>query len=214
MTDRTALTRFCTSKAPTLPFGIHELCDHKSGDSASAPRCIPCHKSCRRQQWASSPRMPRRPDGRQPRPAEMPIGKLFRTARGLMFAASTSPLSTELMYVAGTSRYRSCLCYVQPHDPRFRSLYSQTCRRRERLLTMDAKTDPSTRWPRPCLGCLLHHTLWLCQLAEAYQTGQAGQYRNSTVQPCRQLVQKVLPTLPPSRRSYNHQLVYLSVWCI
>lgn len=118
------------------------------------------------------------------------------------------------MYVAGASRYRSCLCDVQPYDPCFRPLYSQTFRQRGRQLTMDAKTYSSTRWPRSCLGRLLHYTLWLCQLVEAYQTCQAGQYRNGTVQPCRQLVQKVFPTLPPSRRSYNYQLVHLSIWCI
>lgn len=118
------------------------------------------------------------------------------------------------MYLAGASRYRSCLCHVQPYDPRFRPLHSQTCRRRERPLTVDAKTHPSTRWPRSCLGRLLYHTLWLCQLVEAYQASQAGQYRDGLIQPCRQLVQKVLPTLSPSRRGYNNQLVHLSIWCI
>ena len=144
----------------------------------------------------------------------MPIGKRFRTALGLMFAASTSSLDTELMYVAGASRYRSCLCDVQPYDSRFRPLHSQTCRWRERRLTMDATTNPSTRWPRSCLGCLLHYTLRFRQLAEAYQTDQAGQHRNSIVQPCRQLVQEVLPALPPSCHSHNPQLVHLPVWCI
>lgn len=180
----------------------------------SAPKCFNCNRSCRRQRWACSPRTPRRPDGRQRRPVKMRIEKRCRIAPGLMFAASTSSLRIKLMYVAGASRYRSRLCYVQPYDARFRPLHSQTGGQRTRPLTMDAKTYLSTRWPRSRLGGLLHHTLWLCQLAETYQTSQAGQYRNSIVQPCRQLFQKVFPTLPPSCRSYNYQLVHLSVRCL
>lgn len=151
-------------------------CDHNAGDGSSAPICFTHNKSCRRQRWACSPRTPRRPDGRQPWPVKMPIGKFYRTAPGLMFAAPASSLHIELTNVAGPSRYRSCLCYVQPHDPRFRPLYSQTCRRGGRRLTMDAKTYTSTRWPRSGLGRLLHHTLWLCQLVEAYKISKAGQY--------------------------------------
>ena len=114
----------------------------------------------------------------------------------------------------GAPRNRSCLCHVQPYDPCFCSLYRQTWRRRERPFTMDAKTYTSTCWPGSCLGCLFHNTFGLCKLAETNQTSKAGQYRDSIVQPRRQLVQEVLPTLPSGRGSYNLELVHLSVRCI
>ena len=92
---------------------------------------------------------------------------------------------TELISVVGASRYRRRLCYVQSYDSRFCPLHCSACGRRKRRIPVDAKTYPSTRWPRSCLGCLLHYTLRFCQFAQAYQISQAGQHRNSAVQPCR-----------------------------
>lgn len=87
-------------------------------------------------------------------------------------AALTSPISQADRDMAGPSRNRRGLCYVQPYDPLLCTVHRPTSVQRKRRLFLVSTAHPSTRRAGSGMGCGLLSRLRLCQCLEADQTRQ------------------------------------------